>query len=113
MTVANFPPPSDHTCRSHVTSLDQWGQIPIQPKLVCGMTAFRYDSTETKTSTKDGKVCLSLLGTWAGPGWVAGKSTLLQASKQGRLCVQTLADHTVLGSHFHPVHDSLRGAVSE
>ncbi|KAH9966032.1 hypothetical protein BC827DRAFT_1355112 [Russula dissimulans] len=27
----------------------------------------------------DGKVCLSLLGTWAGPGWVAGKSTLLQA----------------------------------
>ncbi|KAA1466765.1 hypothetical protein DENSPDRAFT_831644 [Dentipellis sp. KUC8613] len=26
----------------------------------------------------DGKVCLSLLGTWAGPGWVPGKSTLLQ-----------------------------------
>ncbi|KAF8272514.1 hypothetical protein EI94DRAFT_1769775 [Lactarius quietus] len=26
----------------------------------------------------DGKVCLSLLGTWAGPGWVNGKSTLLQ-----------------------------------
>ncbi|OSX59536.1 hypothetical protein POSPLADRAFT_1067248 [Postia placenta MAD-698-R-SB12] len=26
----------------------------------------------------DGKVCLSLLGTWAGPGWIAGKSTLLQ-----------------------------------
>ncbi|KAG8862328.1 hypothetical protein FRB96_001907 [Tulasnella sp. 330] len=26
----------------------------------------------------DGKVCLSLLGTWQGPGWVAGKSTLLQ-----------------------------------
>ncbi|KAL5530457.1 hypothetical protein ACEPAF_6715 [Sanghuangporus sanghuang] len=26
----------------------------------------------------DGKVCLSLLGTWTGPGWVAGKSTLLQ-----------------------------------
>ncbi|KAG6919415.1 hypothetical protein DXG01_006298 [Tephrocybe rancida] len=26
----------------------------------------------------DGKVCLSLLGTWNGPGWVAGKSTLLQ-----------------------------------
>mmetsp|Transcript_9340 Transcript_9340/g.13873 ORF Transcript_9340/g.13873 Transcript_9340/m.13873 type:complete len:556 (-) Transcript_9340:128-1795(-) len=25
-----------------------------------------------------GKVCLSLLGTWAGPGWVAGQSTLLQ-----------------------------------
>ncbi|KAF5387646.1 hypothetical protein D9615_000388 [Tricholomella constricta] len=26
----------------------------------------------------DGKVCLSLLGTWAGPGWVSGRSTLLQ-----------------------------------
>jgi len=26
----------------------------------------------------DGKVCLSLLGTWEGPGWIAGKSTLLQ-----------------------------------
>lgn len=25
-----------------------------------------------------GKVCLSLLGTWSGPGWVAGKSTVLQ-----------------------------------
>ena len=27
---------------------------------------------------QDGKVCLSLLGTWQGPGWVPGKSTLLQ-----------------------------------
>ena len=27
---------------------------------------------------KDGKVCLSLLGTWLGPGWVTGESTLLQ-----------------------------------
>ncbi|KAH9819746.1 hypothetical protein DFH28DRAFT_886164 [Melampsora americana] len=26
----------------------------------------------------DGKVCLSLLGTWDGPGWIGGKSTLLQ-----------------------------------
>lgn len=25
-----------------------------------------------------GKVCLSLLGTWAGPGWVGGQSSLLQ-----------------------------------
>lgn len=25
-------------------------------------------------------MCLSLLGTWSGPGWVAGKSTLLQVS---------------------------------
>ena len=27
---------------------------------------------------EDGKVCLSLLGTWSGPGWVSGQSTLLQ-----------------------------------
>ncbi|KAK0552846.1 hypothetical protein OC845_001514 [Tilletia horrida] len=26
----------------------------------------------------NGKVCLSLLGTWSGPGWVKGRSTLLQ-----------------------------------
>ncbi|KAG6337349.1 hypothetical protein ID866_1722 [Astraeus odoratus] len=26
----------------------------------------------------DGKVCLSLLGTWTGPGWISGRSTLLQ-----------------------------------
>lgn len=25
-----------------------------------------------------GKVCLSLLGTWSGPGWIPGESTLLQ-----------------------------------
>ncbi|KAJ7781258.1 hypothetical protein B0H16DRAFT_1497657 [Mycena metata] len=29
-------------------------------------------------TVRDGKVCLSLLGTWQGPGWVAGRSTLLQ-----------------------------------
>lgn len=27
-----------------------------------------------------GKVCLSLLGTWAGPGWQPNKSTILQVS---------------------------------
>ena len=26
----------------------------------------------------NGKCCLSLLGTWSGPGWDAGSSTLLQ-----------------------------------
>jgi hypothetical protein len=29
-----------------------------------------------------GDVCLSLLGTWPGPGWQPGQSTLLQASGQ-------------------------------
>lgn len=32
----------------------------------------------TVSFPKTGKVCLSLLGTWAGPGWEPGKSTLLQ-----------------------------------
>jgi ubiquitin-protein ligase len=27
---------------------------------------------------KDGKVCLSLIGTWPGPGWIPNQSTLLQ-----------------------------------
>lgn len=26
----------------------------------------------------EGKVCLSLLGTWSGPGWVPGVSSLAQ-----------------------------------
>jgi hypothetical protein len=26
----------------------------------------------------DGKVCLSLLGTWSGPGWIPNQSTLAQ-----------------------------------
>ena len=36
-----------------------------------------------------GKVCLSLLGTWEGPGWVSGKSTILQVlvSIQGLILV--------------------------
>ncbi|GAQ82844.1 ubiquitin conjugating enzyme family protein [Klebsormidium nitens] len=37
----------------------------------------------------DGKVCLSILGTWAGPGWQPGKSTLMQVllSIQGMIFV--------------------------
>ncbi|KAI5072783.1 hypothetical protein GOP47_0012889 [Adiantum capillus-veneris] len=37
----------------------------------------------------DGKVCLSLLGTWSGPGWKAGQSTILQVlvSIQGLILV--------------------------
>jgi hypothetical protein len=67
---------------------------------------------------KDGKVCLSLLGTWAGPGWVAGKSTLLQASERGYGeiggAIKPQGDAVViLGSHLHSVNDPLRGAVFE
>jgi len=35
-------------------------------------------STEEKGRADQKKVCLSLLGTWQGPGWIAGQSTLLQ-----------------------------------
>ncbi|KAF8326693.1 uncharacterized protein EI90DRAFT_3146524 [Cantharellus anzutake] len=38
----------------------------------------------------DGKVCLSLLGTWAGPGWVSGKSTLLQGSLHVLISIQSM-----------------------
>jgi hypothetical protein len=38
---------------------------------ICGVVSFE----------QDGKVCLSLLGTWPGPSWQAdGTSTLLQVS---------------------------------
>ena len=48
-----------------------------------------------------GKVCLSLLGTWSGPSWVPGQSTLLQ--------VRLHARHTINGSchglmHARPDH---------
>jgi len=38
----------------------------------------------------DGKVCLSLLGTWSGPGWQAGRSNMLQVvvSIQGLVMVE-------------------------
>jgi hypothetical protein len=40
-------------------------------------------------SYREGKVCLSLLGTWSGPGWVPGTSTLSQVllSIQGQILV--------------------------
>lgn len=38
----------------------------------------RADAADLWTPQAEGKVCLSLLGTWSGPGWVVGSSTLLQ-----------------------------------
>ena len=37
-----------------------------------------------------GKVCLSLLGTWSGPGWQPGRSNMLQVlvSIQGMILVE-------------------------
>lgn len=60
----------------------------------------------------DGKVCLSLLGTWQGPGWIAGKSTLLQAShRYGVNC--PFLNFRNPGLDIHSVDDSVRRTVSE
>lgn len=51
-----------------------------------------------------GKVCLSLLGTWAGPGWIAGQSTLLQVL----ISIQSLI--LVPDPYFNePCYDRQRG----
>lgn len=51
-----------------------------------------------------GKVCLSLLGTWAGPGWVSGQSTLLQVL----ISIQSLI--LVPDPYFNePCYDRQRG----
>eukprot|EP01094_Clydonella_sp_ATCC50884_P027405 TRINITY_DN7858_c0_g1_i1.p1 TRINITY_DN7858_c0_g1~~TRINITY_DN7858_c0_g1_i1.p1 ORF type:complete len:148 (+),score=43.74 TRINITY_DN7858_c0_g1_i1:279-722(+) len=51
-----------------------------------------------------GKVCLSLLGTWSGPGWVPGESTLLQVL----LSIQSLI--LVPDPYFNePGYESSRG----
>lgn len=60
-------------------------------------------------------MCLSLLGTWSGPGWIAGKSTLLQVCLSGENCMQDLGltCYRSPGAHLDPIHDSLRGTVLE
>lgn len=56
----------------------------MEENFVSTPICMRYDGWIVFTSDtqlipwQDGKVCLSLLGTWSGPGWSAGKSTLLQ-----------------------------------
>ncbi|KAF8558777.1 hypothetical protein OG21DRAFT_1503732 [Imleria badia] len=55
----------------------------------------------------DGKVCLSLLGTWSGPGWISGRSTLLQV----RLLTGshgTCRRLALSGFDFYPIHDLVR-----
>jgi hypothetical protein len=62
--------------------------------------------------SQDGKVCLSLLGTWQGPGWVSGKSTLLQVLLELHCC-NSLRPETFIGTHLHSIYDPLRRAVLE
>ena len=51
-----------------------------------------------------GKVCLSLLGTWSGPGWISGQSTLLQVL----ISIQSLI--LVPDPYFNePCFDQMRG----
>lgn len=46
-----------------------------------GLFNLTYSFARLKCLVQDGKVCLSLLGTWSGPGWMPGKSTLLQVER--------------------------------
>jgi hypothetical protein len=39
---------------------------------------WRTQPTVDRADNRVQKVCLSLLGTWSGPGWISGQSTLLQ-----------------------------------
>ncbi|KAJ3217272.1 Baculoviral IAP repeat-containing protein 6 [Dinochytrium kinnereticum] len=51
---------------------------PDQPPIVTFLTTGGGTVRFNPNLYSCGKVCLSLLGTWHGPGWVAGKSTLFQ-----------------------------------
>ena len=54
------------------------GEYPAKPPnvqfLITGGGKYRFNPN----LYENGKVCLSLLGTWSGPGWTPGESTLLQ-----------------------------------
>ena len=53
-------------------------QYPDVPPFVQSMTTSGGAIRMNPNLYACGKVCLSLLGTWSGPGWVPGTSTLLQ-----------------------------------
>lgn len=54
--------------------LDYNHSCPLVKSMTTNGGKYRYNPN----LYADGKVCLSLLGTWSGPGWISGKSTLLQ-----------------------------------
>ena len=51
---------------------------PSEPPLLQFLTTGGGKVTFNPNLYANGKVCLSLLGTWIGPGWLQGESTLLQ-----------------------------------
>ena len=53
-------------------------EYPNCPPLVQFLTTGRGQFRFNANLYRDGKVCLSLLGTWSGPGWEPQTSTLLQ-----------------------------------
>lgn len=66
-------------------------QYPAEPPRVHYLSQFASSSERLNPNLYcDGKVCLSLLGTWPGPGWDPNKSTLLQVlvSLQGLVLVE-------------------------
>jgi len=66
-------------------------QYPNEPPLVHFLASYVGSCERLNPNLyRDGKVCLSILGTWAGPGWDPQKSTLLQVlvSLQGLVLVE-------------------------
>jgi baculoviral IAP repeat-containing protein 6 len=63
---------------------------PHQPPRVLFLTTHQKTVRFNPNLYECGKVCLSLLGTWHGPGWVPNQSTLLQVlvSIQGLILVE-------------------------
>jgi ubiquitin-protein ligase len=63
---------------------------PYKPPTVKFLTTGNNTVRFNPNLYADGKVCLSLLGTWHGPGWVPNVSTLLQVlvSIQGLILVE-------------------------
>lgn len=57
----------------------------------------------------DGKVCLSLLGTWAGPGWKPGESTLLQVLVSIQSLILGTAEPV---SRFHLIGKTYRSLLA-
>lgn len=58
---------------------DIWlNDYPNKPPKVKFLTTGGGKVTFNPNLYSNGKVCLSLLGTWDGPGWIKGESTLLQ-----------------------------------
>ena len=56
----------------------------VVPHGLCvdAMLTTRPRRPDSSNASNPGKVCLSLLGTWEGPGWVPDTSTLSQVRAQ-------------------------------